>query len=68
MIFFKYFSNFCTLLLPFNVVAKDSTMVKNIQTMILGEFGYSPTPQLSYGAMIGLIGCIVNGSKSQNPI
>ena len=42
-----------TLLLPLNVAAKDSTMVKNIKTMVLGEFGYSPAPQLSYGAMIG---------------
>ena len=36
--------------------------------MIMGQFGYSPTPQLSYGAMLGQtingLGWYINGRSN----
>lgn len=58
----------CTLFLPVCMMGQDTTKVKNIKTMVLGQFSYSPTPQLSYGAMIGQtfdgLGWYINGRSN----
>lgn len=60
------------LFLPICATAQDitaeKTTEKNIKTMIMGQFGYSPTPQLSYGAMLGQtingLGWYINGRSN----
>ena len=56
------------LFFPICAIAQDTTEKKNIKTMIMGQFGYSPTPQLSYGAMLGQtingLGWYINGRSN----